>query len=273
MPTKGSYHGNYISPQTFAHLDKFAGGARGLKQMFLYPLAHGSVVYLFDDFWQDTFATDPWTTNGGTGATAFAIPATPIVGGAAQGATGTNATASNRRVNLYGAPVWSGDKNCGIEVRFRSSRVSDLIFEIGFIDTMTSITTAAPAVTDVDTPSFAAGLGDAAVVVMDTGQTLTTMALACIGSGSLNAGSATAIGTLAPAINTWMKVRVQLYANEGSSSGNNAVAWIDDSYGNHVTKTAGIEGGTLVRPWVFIGGGSTTTCTVDLDYIRVWQDR
>lgn len=251
------------------HLARIPGGAEAPLGQFLQEYSVDNVRFL-DDFLGDTIDSNYWTTNAGTGATAWAIPATPGQGGTIECATGTNATASNRQINLYGPPIYLGDNNVVLEAYLKFSAVTALQFEVGFIDTYTTITTPVPVVTDIDTPSFAAGAGDVAVVAMDTSQTLTTMALVCLGSGALNAGSKTAMGTLAPAATTSMRIRVALV-------GNNVTATVDrrgDSSTYQVTKQDGIEGGTLVRPFIYVGNPSSNSSrTATLDYVKVLMDR
>lgn len=243
------------------------GGLDHDRQLFNALLSMDNVV-LDDEFDVDTINLDRWTTNAGTGATAFAVPATPLVGGQIRAATGTDATASNRRVNLYGAPIWLGDNGILMEVLLTISAITSVQLEVGFIDAMTSITTAAPVVSDIDTPSFAGGVGDAAVVALDTAQTLATMGLACLGSGSLNTGSKDALGTTLPTAATQMLVRIGIL-------GNTVIVNIDRKDGSsyNVVRTSGIEGGTLVRPWIFVGGLIATSRTLDIDRIRIISGR
>jgi len=250
------------------HLARFTGPRDPLGQ-FLTMYAWRDVVANHANdphFLGDTLETNFWTTNAGTGATAFAVPATPGLGGTITGATGTDGTAGNRVVNLYGAPVWKGDNNCGMEVRLKVSAVTSIEFALGFIDTHDTITTAVPLFGDIDTPTLAAGIGDAALVGMDTAETLATLALAGVGSGGLAAAHKTAIGTLAPTADTFMTIRLQLI-------GNDAFVSIDDG-GTQTTasKTTCIEGGTLVRPILAISGVTNTSRTYTLDYWYVWQD-
>lgn len=269
MPTSAKYAGVRRNVGGFKHLDQFAGGPRSAMQEFLYFQARRDVVERFWDFTElalDT--TNDWTTNGGTGSTVFAIPSTKLVGGAITGATGTNGTESNRCVNLYNDPIWSGDKNAGVEFRFKiGAAVTDIEFACGFIDTHATITTAVPLFGDVDTPTLATGIGDAALVGMDTAQTLTTLALVTLGSTPYSAAK-TNIGTIAPTAATYFTIRIQLI-------GDTVIAQVDDATANNtvVTKASGIEGGVLVRPIFTISGPTATTKTFDIDYIRCWQDR
>jgi hypothetical protein len=211
----------------------------------------------------------PWVTNAGTGATAFAVPSTPLQGGAIRGSSGTDATGSNRRVNLYGPPILLGNNGVLLVARLKLSAITSVQFEMGLIDTMTTITTPAPAVTDIDSvPTFAAGLGDAAVIAMDTSQTLTTLGLACKGSSAVNAGSTDSFGGTAPVAATYMTFSLGVI--------NNVVyARIDHKDGStfSVVRSSGINGATLVRPWFFLGGLIATNRDYDIDMVHLLMDR
>jgi len=271
MPiSRGDAHGHIFLPDSFRPIDRAVGGSNAALAQLLYRLARQDVVWGPDidpDFVGASINTNIWTTNAGTGATAFAVPATPIVGGAIRGATGTNATAANRRVNLYGAPVLAGDNNACLEVRLRASANTSLELEIGFIDTMTNLASSIEAVvTDPDgTLTFAAGVGDAAIIGLYTDETNATLLLACLGSGSLNAGSRDVfVGTTLPTSNDWDTYRMVL-------AGNTVAAYVNGVL--LATRASAIEGGTLVRPFIFAGGVTTTSRDIDIDRIDFWQDR
>lgn len=251
----------------FKHLGKFTSMRNPLGQYLAFR-AWRDVVFDFDDFTHDTIDTNFWTTNAGTGATAFAIPGTPGLGGTIVGATGTNGTEGNRCVNLYGAPVYKGDKNCGMEIRWHvGAAVSNIEYAAGFIDTHDTITTPVPLFGDIDTPTLASGIGDAALVGADTAETLTTAALVTKGSTPYTAAK-TAIGTFAPTATEYFTVRIQLI-------GDDVYVTLEDANASYVTasKTSGIEGGTLLRPMLAISGPTATTKTWTIDYIARWQDR
>lgn len=250
------------------HLASLPGGAESEMAKFLAILSSDN-VFFEDDFLGDAINLDNWTTNAGTGATAAAIPATPGLGGTITIATGTDGTANNRRVNLYGPPIYRGDNNAVLEVRMQVSAVTDIQWNLGWIDTHDTITTPIPPIVDIDTPTFASGANDVAMVGQDTGQTLTTMALCCLGSGALNTGSKDNLGTLAPTAATYMLIRIGLI-------GNTVVATVDRKGGNstyQVARASGMEGGTLVRPYFFCHGVTATSRTYTFDYVRILMDR
>jgi hypothetical protein len=251
------------------HLDRFAGGPRSAMQEFLALRAFRDVQFHLWDFQNDTLNLDDWTTNAGTGATAFAIPGTLGHLGTVEGATGTNGTAGNRVVNLYGPPIYKGDAKCGAMIRFKVSAITEIEWGFGFIDTHDTITTAVVLVGDIDdASSLAAGMGDAALIYQDTAQTLTTTSLICLGSSALNAGSFNPIGTFAPTADTYVTAMVQLDTNTATASLANG-----DGPVSTASKASGIEGGTLVRPFFVISGVSATSRTYTIDYIATWQSR
>jgi hypothetical protein len=270
MPASGRSVGNREYAFGLRHLERFAGGPRGAMAEFLYPYAFRDVSFKLWDFQHDTLDLNDWTTNTGTGGTAFALPGTLGANGTIAGATGTDATAGNRVVNLYGPPIYQGDKNAGLMVRLRISAVTDIEWGLGFIDTHTTITTPVVLVGDVDdASSLAAGMGDAALIYQDTAQTLVTPALIGLGSGALNAGSTDAIGAFAPTAATDFIATVQL-------DGNTATATLQQAAGGQravASKAAAIEGGTLVRPFLVISGPTATSRTYTIDFIAAWQDR
>ena len=260
---RGDRLGNVHQLGTKAHIARFANPNSDLG---LWLSMHAfDMQFLDEKFDGDAINLDNWTTNAGTGATAFAVPATPILSGAVRAATGTDGTQTNRVVNMYGPPIYSGDNNCGMQVSFRVSAITSIQFEIGFIDTYNTITTAVPAMPDVDAPtSWATGLGDAAILALDTEQTIATMRMMCIGSGSLNSGTGdTFTGVTLPTADTWHTVRVQL-------AGNTASVYFDGVL--RATRASAIEGGTLVRPFFFVEGVSATSRNFDIRRIWAWQD-
>jgi|GEM_PF-3311871 len=246
-----------------------SSGPRSLSRAMMMQLAPASFFRFHDDFVK--LDTGIWTTNAGTGATAFAATA-DAQSGIIAAASGTNGTEANRMVNLYTVGrKWSGDLYAGMEVLLKVSAITDIQFVVGFIDTHDTLTTPVAVVPDIDTPTFASGLGDAAVVAMDTGETLKTMALCTIGSGGLAGATAAKVdlGTFAPTADTYFRIRIQLIQNRVE-----AKVWTEP-YGAPVFEAdaVGIEGGTAVRPIIQIAGLSQTSRTWTIDEIELWQDR
>lgn len=244
-----------------------------------YHRQFGSVNFKIDDFDEVTFNGDPWTVTKDTNAVTWAINVQE--NGVLRGSTGTTDTDG---LSLLGPAIYKGDRNCGMQIRFKIDVVTNYEFEVGWINDVTDKTQ--PSVTDIDTPAFGAGLTEGAVVHIDTTQTLTTMALV-MDSATYTTASKKNLFTraingttgVAPAAATFMTIRVQL---EGDTV--HAMVWVDTSTAKNVLVSqvvsapttsilGGIEGGTLVAPWVAIATRNTTAKLLDIDYIARWQDR
>lgn len=240
---------------------------------FLYPYAHRDVLFKHIDFDEVTFNADPWTKTVDTGPD-FAIAANP--NGTLRFTTGTD---DNEGGSLISSAIFKGDLNPGAEIRLKGSSWANIAAEFGFIDDVTDKTT--PAVTDIDTPAFGAGLAEGAVVSMDTDQTLVTMALVTdsatytSAAKSLLYNDANPVAAFAPTADVYFTIRVQIHRD---------VVWafLFDANGDYVysTKivpsgtTGGIEGGTALKLWLaFANKVGSASRTYDIDYITYWQDR
>lgn len=250
-------------PWSFRELDRFAATspARG----YLTPLAIQDFVWFFDDFLGDAVNLDMYTTAETGDGTEFAIPATHLVGG---GITSVTATSSGDAQTLYGPRIWKGDNNCGLEVRLKFDVVTTLMYEVGFIDSASDL--AIPVGSDIDTPAFAGGTSDAAVLHMDQSQTLTTTAFLTDGSTSnMNATAQTLSPTFTPTAATYARYRVGIAGDIPSAMING---------GSPTSTSTGVighrtEGGTLVRLFVATRTRTTAAKTTDIDYVAIWQDR
>ena len=230
----------------------------------MYPWLRSNVVYMEDDFISDTISSTAHNLAADATATTFAWSA--ATGGSVAGSTGTT---DNGYHALNGDVIWYGDKNCGMEVRFKIDVVTGFTFEVGFTDALTS--EVLPAVTDVDTPATGNGATDVAVIHLDTDQTLATAAFVSESTTTPYAAQKVNLGTWVPTAAVFYTYRVQL-------AGDNAYCAIFDASGNLVSSTnkslsRAIEGGTAVRPHFLIGTRNTTAKATVLDLIRVWQDR
>jgi hypothetical protein len=252
------------------HLDKVGGGPRSALSDFLIFLARRDVYYKEYDFDESTMVAASWVSNALTGGTAFAYNAG--LGGRIQGATGADATASNRVVNLYGPQVVTGNAYGGIAFRLQvGAAVTNIEWGAGLIDAHTTLTTPVVLVGDIDGPSsFAAGMGDAALVYQDTAETLTTSALVALGSSPVsNTGSKANLGTFAPTATTYFDVTVQLDGNTAYAR----VANADNSSVYEATLAAAINGATLLRPFFVASAPTALTKTWTIDRVAVWAMR
>jgi len=214
-----------------------------------------------DHFDGDTINLDRFAVDGDTGTTNFAQRVGDATGTYVRGQTATD---DNEGVIIYTPAHYFGDKDCGMEVAFKTDVVTNLHFEIGFVDALTDKTLGA--INDIDTPTLTNGAGDAAFVCMDTDQTLTTMALVTVGSGAIAAAGKVDISTLAPTADTLMVVRIQLL-------GNNVVAIVNDNKTYEVFRAPAIEGGTAVFAYAYFQNRSAAEHIVDIDWFETWGDR
>jgi hypothetical protein len=206
-----------------------------------------------------------WTpaNSAGTSAANFAS----VVGagpGYIQGDTGTDDDGS---ISLIGPIIYDGDHNAGCMFDIQIDAVTDYNLELGFIDAVPGSN--AGGITDIDTPNIAAA--DAALLAIDTDQTLTTLAFATDGSTANMDDKATTIA--APITNftaaTRHRVVVQLFGNFAYCAIDGVVAAVHDA---SVDAQGCIEGGTLLAPWIYCRTRTTTARFPRLYNFAIWQD-
>ena len=230
--------------------------------MWMRQMATDKVFYRKWDFEGSALLDDFWTSAADAGATEFGPPATQLLGGVLQGATGTT---DNAGIGLYGTPILKGDNRAYLHTRFKLSAVTGFQMEVGFIDAITDATT--PVISDVDTPANGSnGAAEIAVVHLDTDQTLTTAALVVDGSTTGMNAAKTNLGTFVPTAATYVDLKMVI-------DGNDVTVIIDNKRSLRATKTFAIEGGTLVMPWLYFRTRNTTSKTVDIDLIEIMGER
>src|SRR3990167_854854 len=266
----GAEYGGLKHPSGREQIERFS--PEGVY-MALYPWLRAGVSYVEDDFIEDPLSTTRW--NLAADGTATTWEWSVARNGTIQADTGST---DNGYVAINGDAIWLGDQDAGMEVRFKIDVVTGFTFEIGFTDTLSDETL--PAVTDIDTPATGNGATDVAVLHLDTDQTLQTAELVGESTGGafaaqkttlLNAAGSAALWT--PSAATYYTVRVQL-------NGDHAFCKVFDSNNasTHILKAEGglrsmLDGASLIRPHILFGTRNTTPKVVDIDYIRVWQNR
>lgn len=239
---------------------------RGVLQA-TYPIDPARSVFLFEDFLQDTLNVDLWTLTKDTNATNFAA-------NAAQGGTirATAGTTDTEGVGIYGFNVWSGNKNCGMDVRMKFDQITNGSFEIGFADTATDFKD--PIISDIDVVTAGNGAGDFAMIKRDTAQTLTTGALATLGSTPYTVTKSN-LATWAPTAAVYFIARVQIIGDSvfGAIFDTNGGLVVSTSIAAVAAGAGGIAGAVALRPFVNVTRTATANVVADIDYIRVWQDR
>jgi hypothetical protein len=278
MPN-GSQYGNLNYPSGYHHIGRFGASNSPLAQ-FLYPAAWRDVVYFFDDFIggtnQEPAAAD-WNEGvlvaEGTNGTEFAPAGTQLTNGVCQGVT--NNVAGDEQT-LRTDLIWTGDQNCGMEIRFKVDNVTSLQHEIGFTDALSAST--ASAINDIDTPTITNGAADVALIGGDTGQTLSTLAFITDGSTTNMNTTKTNLGTRAITNATYITYRVQLTGVSSAVSASNAYVLQENktilesaAHGNALASQ--IKGDVLLQWWLYFEPLTTAARTVDIDYLAIWQDR
>lgn len=262
----GAKHGTTMVPGGTRFQEKM-GTPQGVATA-MYPQFRDSVVYVEDDFTDDTISTTRWNLAADGTATTFAWAS--AIGGTIQGATGGS---DNGYHAINGDVIWSGDKNAGAAIRFKIDVVTDFTFEFGFTDALDDETL--PAVTDVDTPATGNGATDIAVIHLDTDQTLKTAAFVGVSTGSGYTAQKVNLATWAPSAGNWYTLVVQLNGDTAfcrvydSNSAQNPILVA----GSDKSLILALQGGTSVRPHFLVGTRTTSSRVTDVDFIRVWQDR
>jgi hypothetical protein len=268
----GSDYGRFSNTGPSARANNFdrIAAPRALMAA-LYPYMYQDTVFVFDDFTGDTFDTFKWAMDGDTGTTNFAPLAegSTVANGVIAGATSTD---DNEAVSIRGMAVWQGDKNCGMEIRWRvvTHPADEVFFEMGFTDPLTDYTL--PAINDIDTPTITNGAVTVAVLAMDPDQTLKTAAFVTDGDATY-ATAKVNVGTFTPTAANWYTTRIQLIGDTGICSVFDSNTPSARSLISEVSAVTKIEGGTLVQPWAIFGNRGTTGFAPQIDYIAVWQDR
>lgn len=196
-----------------------------------------------------------------TGATATAFTITAIEDGATRGVSGTTAATSGLQIYIPNK-LWYGDRNCGMEVRYRLSAITEIRFECGFVDALPAVNTTC--VNNLTTPTFNTVADGALYVYDETGGTTTT-GMYTIGSSISAAKVATT--TNRPVAATWQTVRLQII-------GDLVYMWVDGLPLASPSATQHIEGGNgLLAVLCSQKTANTTSKNIDIDYVRVWKDR
>ena len=270
MP-RGATFGSRTNPASFVHIGRF-GPSESELAGFLYPYAFRDVILLREDFLleEGTAVTGSgiWVAAGLNG-TDFAAPATQLANGVVT-AVLNNVAGDNNTIRT--GAFWLGDNDCGMEMRWKVADGTNLMFEMGFVDPLTSYDDLA--LNDIDTPSITNGAVDVALIAQDASQTLTTMAYITDGSTANMNTTKTNLGTRTPTNATYLTCRVQL-----NGAGNTSSAFVFDendalvesaSHGSALASQT--EGATLRHLWGAWETKSTENKTIDLDSVYAWQN-
>jgi hypothetical protein len=238
---------------------------------FLARFATKDIVHHVDDFLGDAINLDMYAVANGGGAAVASFATNVQSGGVIRATTGT-ANDDTASASLIMPLNWYGDKNAGMEVRFKlETSVAAYKVEVGFADAVPASNTGV--INDEDTPT---GFGaDFAIMSIDTGETFTTPGFYTDGSTTDQGIKRTSLAGIpgltngvTPIISTYMTVRIELSGNSAYCffNGKLVASHDDDADGN-------VEGGVALAPWIYVKANSATSKSLDIDYIEVWQDR
>lgn len=180
----------------------------------------------------------------------------------------------NANGNIATQKMFAAKHDPWIEIRFQEDveyANATVEFAFGFVGAVPA--SAADILGDIDTPTVAAGVTDAAFFGVDTDQTLKTTA--CVTVGTSTAVGKTTISGAAPftqpTVNTDITMRVELRCATANSSVSRAYFFINDQL---VAERDGPDAEVLMSGVLQIGdrsGSASTTYTID--YIAFGQSK
>lgn len=271
-PNGGTY-GDFLIDRGYRYGNVMAAPDAVAKMV--WPLSRPAKFH-DDDFLDDTLDVAFWTVNKTSGATTnFAVQAAGSVATTGGVITDDPSASSGEGCLIYGHPVWSGDKNCGMAVRFQMDAVTNSEVEIGFVDPLTSYSSTPAAITDIDTPAIGNGAVTVALWSYDTSQTLTTSALVMDGDATY-ATTKVNVGTFVPTLATYYTVVIQCRGLGADAVLRDSVrCGILDSTGMtlfDVTSSLAFEGATLVHPIIWHQNKTAARHIMQIDRVTVWGD-
>ncbi len=178
-----------------------------------------------------------------------------------------NITGTDGAIALVTVPKYLSEQNPWIEVSLDVEAATNLGLAIGFVDAIPAA--AALVHVDIDTPELHADIGEAAVILIDTAEALTTLALVSEIGGTPTAvtGSPTASPYgIPPAVGTMVAYRVELRDNL-------AYAFVNGTLVATGAAASGPATGTLLAAIIQIEAKGATDKEVRLDYIDIGQER
>lgn len=251
-------------PLSLKHLSEVFGGGPPSRAAFMQQLMIWDYAVERHEF-ITAIETAHWTavTSGGTD---FAYNAQR--GGALRGATGAT---GNNTVALHKAQTYldAADNPVFMGRLVMPSSLANTRLEIGMSDPKTTET--AQSVTDIDTPALANGVTDGAYIAMDTGQTLTTMALVAAGTSSADAKTnitdtnGTAHTPTASGI--WEFV---IGCREGQAM---CMIWNNGAFIAHTVVNSGPDAGVLMRPSIYVETLAASSRVLDIDWLVIAHER
>ena len=229
--------------------------------------APGTVFTIFDDFVfqaPGTEADHPWILNSGTDTEALDPAITAAEGGVIRlttGDAGTGVAADGSQL-VCAVPVQadSGGLHCECRLRINSA-VTDIQVNVGLTDSTSLELPVSISGTTITTTA-----SDAAVFCYDTSQTTDEWYGVAVDSDTDDAGNA--ILGVAPTADTYQRLGIHV-----SSDGTEIRFLVDGVEKLKLSGDAGISPDVDLYFTVVANATTTTTKTVDVDYILVQHDR
>jgi|FLYL01.1.fsa_nt_gi hypothetical protein len=153
------------------------------------------------------------------------------------------------------------EQHCWVEICFAPSRVTDLEITVGLVSSV--LASAGDILADIDVPSLAGGIADAAVIGLDTAETLQVAALVTRDGVTTRKVNLTSNGL--GAANEFVIWRVELRNGK-------AYAFVN---GGKVAESVdnAVRTGQLLSPVFLFGTRAASDLQIDVDYIEFGQER
>ncbi len=216
-------------------------------------------TYFYDEFTDDTMATDQWALSEGTTSTGSATAAITAAAGGLVRITTT--TEDNDDACLAGEIVWNPAKGCGCEARIRLNDVSGSAFNFGFSDAKTEA--ADKIACTYSGTTLTSNATDCALFFHDPDATTDYIYACTVDTGT--DGTVIASTTLMDTDAEW-----HIYRIEMDSTGN-VDFYLD---GNMIGRSdQDLDG--AIDLCLFLGfiNRESAANTMDVDYVRAWQGR
>lgn len=203
--------------------------------------------------------TNAYSVDAGATATTWAVQ--EEAGGWIRGVTGTTAATSGLQLQLAGKKYWTGTSNAGMAIIYRTSAITEIRLEMGFVNALPSVNTTV--VNSLTTPTFNTTATAALYVFNHTGSTTTS---GLYTKGSAASAQKSLFTTGRPVADTAHFVVIQVI-------GSTVLCWTSDSAQPQTSLTSGITAADGMIPVVSVKKSSTDSANVDIDMIAAWSER
>lgn len=213
---------------------------------------------IFDEHFNNDTDENDWTesTQGGT-----ITGNSAVLGGAVTIATGG---ASDGEGEISRLATWGASKNCGMEARIKMSGITQININVGFVDVVNN--------TDNEIAGMLSGSGvftapsvtaDFALFVLDTGEASAWYVGA---SKNGNEGTPVAATPSTVPVTDYIRLRVQ------TNTDGDVTFYLNDEAVGFLHEGVVATSSDLLTPYVACMENSSSTRTLTIDRITVWQD-